>query len=245
MAGVRRKSNWPRIIAEALVFGRGPASLNPMQVGGFVRSGPGQSYPDLSFVLAPLAMHSAERSIPVNEHGYQMHVEVMRSAARGSVKIASSDPSVHPVLRLNFLSGPEDRQRWLDAVRLGRELLAQPALARLDGGESLPGPEIGSEGDVWEWVTRTAQPGLHVACSARMGVDEEAVLDPGSLRVRGLEGLRVVDAAAMPSLTNANIYAPVMMMAEKAADMILGNAPLAPEYPAAPEPGGQRIGSHR
>jgi choline dehydrogenase len=244
MAEVRRKSNWPKIIAEALVFGRGPGSWNPMQVGGFVRSSPAQEYPDLSFVLAPLAMQSEERSIPVDEHGYQMHVEVMRSAARGSVKIVSSDPSVHPALRLNFLSGPEDRQRWLNAVRLGRELLAQPAMARLDGGEWLPGPKVGSDDEVMEWVGRSAQPGLHVSCSARMGVDEGAVLDPATMRVRGLDGLRVVDAAAMPSITNANTYAPVLMLAEKAADIILGNTPLPPEYPAAPAPGVGQIGSH-
>ena len=234
MAAVRRKSNWPKIVAEALVLGSGPGSWNPMQVGGFVRSTPEQSHPDLSFVLAPLAMQSEERSIPVSEHGYQMHVEVMRSEARGSVKITSPDPSVHPALRLNFLSGPEDRQRWLAAVRLGRELLAQPAMEWLDGGEWLPGPEVRTDEDVMEWVRRTAQPGLHVAGSARMGPDDGAVLDPATLRVRGLDGLRVVDASVMPSLTNANTYAPVMMIAEKAADVIMGNTPLAPEYPAAP-----------
>ncbi|MEN3264418.1 choline dehydrogenase [Pseudonocardia sp.] len=234
MAPVRRKANWPRIVAEALLFGSGPGSRNPMQAGGFVRSSPEQSHPDLMFLLAPLAMHSAERSIPVNEHGYQVHVGVMRSDARGSVKITSPVASRHPAIQLNFLSAPDDRQRWIDAVRIGRELLAQPAMDRLNGGESLPGPGVRSDDEVIEWVTRTARAGLHLACSARMGIDERAVVDPVTLRVRGLDGLRVVDAAIMPSLTNANTYGPVLMLAEKAADVILGNTPLAPEYPAAP-----------
>jgi choline dehydrogenase len=233
LAEVRNKANWPKIIMEALVFGRGPGSWNPMQAGGFVRSSLAGDYPDVSLVLAPLLMQSEEQSIPVDQHGYQLHVEVMRSAARGSVKIVSRDPVAHPALRLNFLSGPDDRQRWLEAVRFARELLAQPAMAALGGDEWLPGPQVRSDEEVMAWVTRTAKPGMHLSCSARMGVDEGAVLDPASMRVRGLDGLRVVDAAAMPSITNANTYAPVMMIAEKAADIILGNTPLPAEQPPA------------
>jgi choline dehydrogenase len=243
MASVRRKSHWPKIVAEALVLGSGPGAWNPMRVGGFVRSSAEQSYPDLSFVLAPLAMASEERSMPVDQHGYQMHIEVMRSAARGSVAITSTDPSAHPALRLNFLSGPEDRQRWLDAVRLGRELLAQPAMQRLDGGEWLPGPEVRTDDEIMEWVSRSGQPGMHLACSARMGADDEAVLDPATMRVRGLDGLRVVDAAAFPSITNANTYAPTLMLAEKAADILMGNTPLAPENPAVSARAGKTAGA--
>jgi choline dehydrogenase len=234
MAAVRRKSNWPKIVGEALLFGRGPGAWNPMRVGGFVRTTPEQGYPDLFFVLAPLAMQSEERSMPVDQHGYQMHVEVMRSEARGSVRIASTDPQAHPSVRLNFLSGAEDRTRWLAAVRIARELLGQPAMKHLDGGEWLPGADVRTDDEVMEWVTRTGQPGLHLSCSARMGADDGAVLDPATMRVRGVDGLRVVDAAAFPSIINANTYAPTLMLAEKAADVVLGNTPLAPEYPAVP-----------
>lgn len=237
MAAVRRKSNWPKIVAEALLFGRGPGAWNPMRVGGFVRSSSEQPYPDLFFVLAPLAMASEERSMPVDQHGYQMHVEVMRSGARGSVRISSADPGVHPAVQLNFLSGPEDRSRWLAAVRVARELLAQQALQHLDGGEWLPGADVRTDDQVLEWVARTGQTGLHLSCSARMGADDGAVLDPATMRVRGVEGLRVVDAASFPSITNANTYAPTLMLAEKAADIVLGNTPLAPEYPAVPSRG--------
>jgi choline dehydrogenase len=168
---------------------------------------------------------------------------VMRSSARGSVKISSGDPAAHPTVQLNFLSGAEDRTRWLDAVRLGRELLAQPALRHLDGGEWLPGADVRSDDEVMEWVARTGQPGLHLSCSVRMGGDDDAVLDPATMRVRGIEGLRVVDAAAFPSITNANTYAPTLMLAEKAADIVLGNTPLAPERPAVPGPAGETAGA--
>jgi choline dehydrogenase len=175
-------------------------------------------------------MQSEDQSFPVDQHGYQLHVEVMRSEARGFVKIVSPDPAAHPALRLNYLSGADDRARWLDAVRIAREVLAQPAMAALGGSEWLPGPTVRTDDEVMEWVARTGRTGLHLSCSARMGGDDGAVLDPATMRVRGLDGLRVVDAAAMPSITNANTYAPTMMIAEKAADIILGNKLL----PAAP-----------
>jgi choline dehydrogenase len=243
MAEVRRKSNWPKIIGEALLFGRGPGAWNPMRVGGFLRSSPEQTYPDLFFVLAPLAMQSEERSMPVDQHGYQMHVEVMRSEARGSTRITSTDPEAHPSVQLNFLSGSEDRTRWLAAVRLARELFSQQAMKHLDGGEWLPGADVRSDDQVMEWVARTGQTGLHLSCSARMGADDGAVLDPESMRVRGVDGLRVIDAAAFPSITNANTYAPTLMLAEKAADIVLGNTQLAPEYPAVPARAGDTTGA--
>jgi choline dehydrogenase len=242
MAAVRRKSNWPKIIGEALLFGRGPGAWNPMRVGGFLRSSQEQGYPDLFFVLAPLAMQSEERSMPVDQHGYQMHVEVMRSEARGSVRITSADPGAHPAVQLNFLSGSDDRARWLAAVRIARELLSQQSMQHLDGGEWLPGADVRTDDEVMEWVARTGQPGLHLSCSARMGADDGAVLDP-AMRVRGVDGLRVIDAAAFPSIINANTYAPTLMLAEKAADIVLGNTPLAPEYPAVPSPAGDTAGN--
>jgi len=233
LASVRNKAHWPKIITEALVRGTGPGAWNPMQAGGFVRSALAGDNPDIFFVLAPLLMQSEDESSPVDQHGYQLHVEVMRSEARGSVKIVSPDPTAHPTLRLNYLTGADDRPRWLDAVRIAREVLGQQAMAALGGSEWLPGPTVRTDDEVMDWIARTARTGLHLSCSARMGTDDGAVLDPATMRVRGLEGLRVVDASSMPSITNANTYAPTMMLAEKAADMILGNTPLPPQHVAA------------
>jgi choline dehydrogenase len=129
---------------------------------------------------------------------------------------------------MNFLSDPGDRRRWLDAVQIGRTLMGQPAFAEFGSRETEPGPAVVTDDEVMDWVERTSRPGLHLACSARMGVDDRAVVDPATLRVHGLDGLRVIDASIFPELTNGNTYAPVMMLAEKAADIVLGNTPLAP-----------------
>ena len=114
---------------------------------------------------------------------------------------------------------------------MAREILGQAAWAPFDGGEISPGPEVETDEQILDWVAADAETALHPSCTARMGTDEMAVLDPDSLRVRGVEGLRVVDASSMPTITNGNIYAPIMMLAEKAADLIAGTTPLAPEHP--------------
>jgi choline dehydrogenase len=98
-----------------------------------------------------------------------------------------------------------------------------------NGGEISPGPDVASDEQILDWVRRDGETALHPSCTTKMGVDEMAVVDPRTMRVHGLDGLRVVDASVFPYVTNGNIYAPVMMVAEKAADLILGNTPLAPE----------------
>jgi choline dehydrogenase len=156
----------------------------------------------------------------------------MYSDARGSIVLKSTDPREHPALRFNYLSTDQDHREWVEAVRVARRLLNQPAMAPYNGGETSPGGSVETDEEILEWVRRDAETALHPSCTARMGVDELSVLDPLTMRVHGLDGLRVVDASAMPYVTNGNIYAPVMMLAEKAADLIIGNAPL----PAEPLP---------
>jgi choline dehydrogenase len=153
----------------------------------------------------------------------------MYSDARGTVKITSTDPRAHPALRFNYLSTDQDRREWVEAIRVARTILNQPALAPYNGGEISPGPSVSTDNEILAWVRRDGETALHPSCTARMGVDEQSVIDPLTMRVHGVEGLRVVDASAMPYVTNGNIYAPVMMLAEKAADLILGNTPLPPE----------------
>ena len=102
-------------------------------------------------------------------------------------------------------------------------------MAEFNGGEGSPGPSVSTEEEVLDWVRKDAETALHPSCTAKMGVGDDAVLNPDTMEVYGTQGLRVVDASSMPYVTNGNIYAPVMMLAEKAADLILGNTPLPPE----------------
>jgi choline dehydrogenase len=145
------------------------------------------------------------------------------------VTITSADPTDHPALRFNYLSTPTDHQEWTEAIAIARDILNQPAFEPFNAGELSPGPAVTTDEQVLDWVRRDAETALHPSCTARMGTGEGAVVDPATMRVHGLEGLRVVDASVMPYVTNGNIYAPVMMIAEKSADLILGNTPLPPE----------------
>ncbi|GII23900.1 choline dehydrogenase [Planosporangium mesophilum] len=217
----------PWIGAQWLFLRKGPGATNHFEAGGFARSNDDVAYPNLMFHFLPIAVRY-DGSAPSGGHGYQVHVGPMYSDARGSVKIKSRDPRVHPALRFNYLSTEQDRREWVEAIRVSRAILNQPALDAFNGGEISPGPSVATDEEVLDWVAREGETALHPSCTAKMGTDELSVVDPTSMRVHGLEGLRVVDASVMPYVTNGNIYAPVMMVAEKAADLILGNTPLAP-----------------
>ena len=216
--------NKPWIGLQWLLFRRGPAATNHFEAGGFVRGNQDEPYPNLMIHFLPLAIRY-DGTEPAGEHGYQIHIGPMFSDARGSVKICSTDPTVHPRLRFNYLSTDQDRREWVEAIHVARRILEQPALAELSGGEVSPGPAVETDEEILEWVGHDAETAYHPSCSCKMGIDAMAVVDPSSMRVHGLEGLRVVDASVMPLLTNGNIYAPTMMIAEKAADLILGQQP--------------------
>ncbi len=204
---------------------RGPAATNHFEAGAFVRSNDRVDYPNLMFHFLPIAIRY-DGSSPVSAHGYQVHVGPMYSDVRGRVRIRSTDPREHPAVVFNYLSTPTDRQEWTEAIRVARNILNQPAFAPFNGGEVSPGPSVSTDAEIIDWVARDAETALHPSCTAKMGIGDDAVIDPATMRVWGTEGLRVVDASVMPTITNANIYAPTMMIAEKAADLILGNTPL-------------------
>ncbi|MCZ2404906.1 choline dehydrogenase [Paenarthrobacter sp. Z7-10] len=220
---------YPLIGLRWLLSRTGPAATNHFEGGGFVRSNDDVSYPNLMFHFLPVAVRYDGQKAEA-KHGYQVHIGPMYSDARGSVRIKSTDPTVHPALQFNYLSTDQDRREWVEAVRISRDILAQRAMADFDGGELSPGPSVQTDAEILDWVARDAETALHPSCTAKMGPssDPMAVLDPLSMRVHGTTGLRVADASAMPYVTNGNIYAPVMMLAEKAADLILGKDPLAP-----------------
>jgi choline dehydrogenase len=183
---------------------------------------------NLMFHFLPIAIRY-DGSVPAGDHGYQVHIGPMTSDARGTVKITSTDPRVHPALRFNYLSTDQDRREWREAVRVARLILNQPAFDPFNAGELSPGPGVENDEQVLEWVARDAETALHPSCTCKLGIDDMAVVDPHDMKVRGLEGLRVADASVFPYITNGNIYAPVMMTAEKAADLIVGSTPLPPE----------------
>jgi choline dehydrogenase len=218
----------PWIGFQWLFFRRGPGATNHFEGGGFARSNDEVRYPNLMFHFLPIAVRY-DGSAPAGDHGYQVHIGPMYSDTRGSVKVVSADPRVHPALRFNYLSTDQDRREWVEAIRTARRILGQPAMDPFDGGELSPGPSVETDEQILAWVARDAETALHPSCTCRMGTDDLSVVDPDSLSVHGLEGLRVVDASVFPYVTNGNIYAPVMMVAEKAADLILGNTPLPPE----------------
>ncbi|HZE37844.1 MAG TPA: choline dehydrogenase [Stackebrandtia sp.] len=218
----------PLIGAQWLFARSGPGASNHFEAGGFIRSNEDVAYPNLMYHFLPLAIRY-DGSSPATGHGYQVHVGPMYSDARGSVTINSTDPAAKPGILFNYLSTEQDRREWIEAVRRTRDILGRPAFAEFDGGELSPGPEVETDEQILDWVARDAETALHPSCTAKMGVGDDAVCDPETLRVHGLRGLRVVDASAMPYITNGNIYAPVMMLAEKAADAIIGNTPLPAE----------------
>jgi choline dehydrogenase len=230
----------PEVGARWLLARSGPGATNHFEAGGFVRSNEDVEWPNLMFHFLPIAIRY-DGTAPIKGHGYQVHAGPMYSDARGSVKVKSTDPHEHPALRFNYLSTEQDRREWVEAIHVAREILTQPAFDPFNDGEISPGPSVATDEEILDWVARDAETALHPSCTARMGTDRRSVVDPLTMRVHGIDGLRVVDASVFPYVPNGNIYAPVMMVAEKAAELIAGNEPLPPEdlpfyrhVPAAP-----------
>ena len=215
----------PGIGYQWLFHRRGLGATNHFEGGGFARSNDDVDYPNLMFHFLPIAIRY-DGSTPAEGHGYQVHIGPMYADTRGRIRIVSKDPKQHPSMVFNYLSTPTDRREWVEAVRVARNILNQEAFAPYNDGEISPGPSVETDEEILDWVRADAETALHPSCTAAMGVDEMSVVDPTTMRVHGVDGLRVVDASVFPFVTNGNIYAPVMMVAEKAADLILGNTPL-------------------
>jgi len=215
----------PKIAYDWLFHRRGLGATNHFEGGGFARSNDDVDYPNLMFHFLPVAIRY-DGSSPTKGHGYQVHIGPMYADTRGWVRIRSGDPRQHPSMVFNYLSTPTDRREWVEAIRVARDILNQPAFTPYNAGELSPGPSVETDQEILDWVAADAETALHPSCTAKMGMDEMSVVDPATMKVHGTEGLRVVDASVFPFVTNGNIYAPVMMVAEKAADLIAGNTPL-------------------
>lgn len=218
--------NQPKIGWDWLVHRKGAAATNHFEAGGFIRGNDRVNYPNLQFHFLPIAIRY-DGSAPAQGHGFQLHVGPMNSDVRGHVKITSKDPRTYPEIFFNYLSTPQERQEWIEAIHCSRDIIGQAAFDDLRGEELAPGPDVQSDEEILDFVAREGESAYHPSCTCKMGYDDMAVLD-SNLKVHGTENLRVVDASVFPSITNGNIYAPVMMVAEKAADIILGNTPEPP-----------------
>ena len=204
----------------------GLAGSNHFEAGAFLRTRAGVEQPDIQLTFMPLAIKPGTVE-DVGSHSFQVHIDLMRPKSLGRVKIRSADPASPPSLCFNYLAHPQDREDLRAAVRLTREIVAQPALTPYRGEELNPGVAIQSDADIDAWVRRGVETCYHPVGTCRMGIDaREAVVD-AQCRVHGLAGLRVIDASIMPAIVSGNTNAPTLMIAEKMSDVLRGREPLA------------------
>ena len=203
-----------------LLFRNGPVASTLFETGGFWFTGPDAAWPDVQFHLG-LGSGIEAGVQKLRNAGVTVNSAYLRPRSRGTVRLSSSDPRAAPLIDPNYWSEPEDRVRALEGLRLAREILRQPALQPFVLAERMPGPEVRTEAELTAYAQRTSKTDHHPVGTCRMGHGPDAVVAP-DLRVHGLEGLRVADAAIMPRIPSSNTNAPTIMIGEKAADLVLG-----------------------
>ena len=184
----------------------------------FVRTRDGLDAPDLQLIMAPVEYIDHGLAAPPG-HGITIGGVLLRPASRGSITLASADPLAAPVIEAAYLSDPADAAPLVEAVKLARRIASQPALKEIVDGEMWPGPDAVTDADIEAFIRQQAFTLYHPVGTCRMGTDDDAVVDP-QLRVRGVDGLRVVDASVMPVIPRGNTNAPTIMVAERAADLV-------------------------
>jgi choline dehydrogenase-like flavoprotein len=214
-------------IAEYLLLRRGPLANNVFESAAFVKSNPGLDKPDIQLVFQPAKRPGPSFPYPVG-HGFAISPVGLYPRSRGRVTLASPDPFDAPLIDPNLLSAPEDLSPLINGMRLARKIFASAAFAKYRAQETSPGSAAASDAELAAYVRAGAYTVHHPVSTCRMGSDDAAVVDP-KLRVLGLENLRVADASVFPSIIGGNTNAAVVMIAEKACDLILGRPPPAPE----------------
>lgn len=214
--------------AEWMFFKTGLGATNHFEACAFVRSRAGIEYPDIQFHFLPVAVRYDGKAA-AKAHGFQAHVGPMRSKSRGSVSLRSAEPAEKPVIRFNYMSHAQDWEDFRHAIRLARDVFAQPAFDEFRGPEIAPGERIRTDSEIDGFVREHVESAYHPCGTCRMGRadDKDSVVDP-QCRVIGVGGLRVADSSIFPRITNGNLNGPSIMTGEKAADHILGKTPLAP-----------------
>jgi choline dehydrogenase len=214
-----------RAVGEYVLGRGGPLALEPVEAVGVFNSGvPGSDFPDIKCQLVPLMVDGNGGGI-IQQHGAMNRMALARPDSRGTIRLRSANPDEQPEIDARYLSAEIDRLRVRAAVKIARDIFKQPAYAPYRGEEILPGPSVLTDDEIDAYVRQTAQVDMHGVGSCRMGQDELAVVDD-QLRVRGAQGLRVVDASVMPQVVSGNTNAATIMIAEKASDMIRGQASL-------------------
>ena len=221
LAKLRTGLNW-------LLFNKGAAATTHFHVGGYVRSRPDLEQPDIQLCFIPLSMNFNGSNL-ASTHGFMAETMLLRPTSMGRIKLKTNNPTDAPSILFNYLSTDHDQQGIYDSARVMREMFAQKAFDPYRGRELAPGAEHQSKEQILTYASQAGTSVYHPCGSCKMGIDDEAVVDD-ELRVHGIEGLRVVDASIMPKIPSCNLNAPVIMIAEKTADMIAGNEPLEPLY---------------
>jgi choline dehydrogenase len=205
----------------------GLGASNHFESCGFIRSRAGIEYPDIQFHFLPLAVTYDGKGL-ASSHGFQAHVGPMRSKSRGWVRLRSANPEDKPRIAFNYMSHPDDWEDMRHCVRLTREIFAQEAFDPFRGREIQPGADCQTDEQIDAFIRDKVESALHPSCTCKMGrADDPMAVVDAETRVIGVEGLRVVDSSIMPRITNGNLNAPTVMIAEKASDHILGK-PLLP-----------------
>ena len=207
----------------------GPGASNQFESAAFIRSQAGVEYPDIQYHFLPIAVRYDGQAAP-DGHGFQAHVGPMRSPSRGAVTLRSADPKDAPKILFNYMAEEQDWQDFRRAIRLTREIFAQPAFAEFYKHEIQPGADCQSDDELDGFIREHVESAYHPCGTAKIGAvaDPQAVGDP-ECRVIGVDGLRLADSSIFPRVTNGNLNAPSIMTGEKAADHILGRVPLPPE----------------
>ncbi len=217
-----RKWKLPFILLQYLMFKSGPSTENPLEAGGFVKSRPDLALPDLQLHFIPAFMIDHGRTME-SKPGLCIHVCQLRPESRGEIRLASADPKADPVIAPHYLTASPDLQVMIEGVRIARKIFQTDPFSDFLGEEYETSRGAENDEEIEGFVRRTAETIYHPVGTCKMGHDDLAVVD-ARLRVRGIERLRVVDASIMPTLVGGNTNAPAIMIAEKAADMIVADS---------------------
>ena len=219
---------WSKFLIGAnwFFFKKGLGATNHFESCGFIRSKAGVEWPDLQYHFLPAAMRYDGRTAFAG-HGFQVHIGHNKPLSRGAVKVTSADPKAPPSIRFNYLAEEADKEGFRDCVKLTREIINQPAFDKYRDDEIQPGIQVQTDEEIDAFVRANVESAYHPSCTCKMGTDDMSVVDPQT-RVHGINNLRVVDSSIFPTITNGNLNAPTIMVAERAADLIKSNVTLPP-----------------